>query len=236
MRVTLKKRDGLSVLPGSETASGAVMARTRSENYDEIKRGILSKAASLYSAHGYMRSSIADLADACQLSRGALYHYFSSKEAILYALLDAHLREMLGRIEDAKAGAPGDAREQLRLVVAAIVTLNAASPNEQRVLLNDMTFLGDTEQAALSQMEREIVGTMADLLLPLDQERKINRRTKTVYTMMMFGIINYTYTWYDPNGPITPDEFASMAVDLFLGGFTAKVDTAPQLRRLRRSG
>jgi len=40
------------------------MARTRSENYDGIYLGILTHAAALFSAQGYMRSSIADLADA----------------------------------------------------------------------------------------------------------------------------------------------------------------------------
>lgn len=64
------------------------MARTRSQNYDAIHLGILTHAAALFSAQGYTRSSIADLADACKLSRGALYHYFDSKEAILFAILD----------------------------------------------------------------------------------------------------------------------------------------------------
>ncbi len=43
--------------------------------------------------------------------------------------------------------------------------------------------------------------------------------------MILFGIINYTYTWYDPKGGIGPQEFADMAVELFLHGF-APVGTA----------
>ena len=82
------------------------MARTRSENYDGIHLGILTNAARLFSAQGYMRASIADLADACKLSRGALYHYFDSKEAILFAILDAHVREMIADVEAAVTGAP----------------------------------------------------------------------------------------------------------------------------------
>src|SRR3954453_13186934 len=75
------------------------MARTRSENYNGIHLGILTNAARLFSAQGYMRASIADLADACKLSRGALYHYFDSKEAILFAILDAHIREITEPVE-----------------------------------------------------------------------------------------------------------------------------------------
>jgi AcrR family transcriptional regulator len=212
------------------------MARTRSEQYEHIQRGILAKAAALYSAHGYMRSSIADLAEACQLSRGALYHYFESKEAILFAILDAHLREMIANIEAATVGAPPDPREQFRRVIAAIVRINAASPNEQRVLLNDLSFLGPGEQAALNRLGRQIVSIMAELLARLDQSGKMTPRTEKVYTMMLFGIINYTYTWYDPHGPVTPDEFADMAVNLFLEGFVSAANSGARRPRMRGAG
>src|SRR3954468_11992757 len=116
------------------------MARTRSENYDGIHLGILTHAARLFSAQGYMRASIADLADACKLSRGALYHYFDSKEAILFAILDAHIREMITDLEAAMAGQP-TTQDQFRAAIRAIVALNARSSNEQRIILNDLSFL-----------------------------------------------------------------------------------------------
>jgi len=37
--------------------------------------------------------------------------------------------------------------------------------------------------------------------------------------MILFGIVNYTYTWHDPKGGMGPQEFADTAVDLFLNGF-----------------
>src|SRR6202008_4906017 len=104
------------------------MARTLSENYDDIQRGILPTACGLFARQGYMRSSIADLADACKLSRGALYHYFDSKEAILCAILDAHVREMIQHVEAALAPG-GQTLVQFRNVIRAIVEVNAKSPN-----------------------------------------------------------------------------------------------------------
>src|SRR5437588_12704329 len=104
------------------------MARTRSENYDGIHLGILTNAARLFSAQGYMRASIADLADACKLSRGALYHYFDSKEAILFAILDAHIREMIEHVETAEA-AGGATLTQLQHAMRASVAVNAQSPH-----------------------------------------------------------------------------------------------------------
>ncbi|KRP91365.1 hypothetical protein AOQ73_24710 [Bradyrhizobium pachyrhizi] len=209
------------------------MARTRSENYDEIQRNILTTACGLFARQGYMRASIADLADACKLSRGALYHYFDSKEAILFAILDAHIREMITDVEAAMA-AKATTLEQFRAAIQAIVALNARSSDEQRVILNDLSFLGETEQDAIKALERRLVDTVSDLLVKLDKEGKIVKRTKKIYSMMLFGILNFSHTWYDPKGGIDPTEFADMVVDLFLYGFTMPVPAKDAARALRQ--
>ncbi len=165
-----------------------------------------------------MRASIAELAEACQLSRGALYHYFDSKEAILFAILDAHVREMIADVEAALAGQSATL-DRFRAAIRAIVELNARSPNEQRLILNDLAFLSEAEQKTIKALERQLVDTVADLLIRLDREGKIVKRSKRVYTMMLFGMLNFSHTWYDPKGDIEPKEFADMVVDLFLNGF-----------------
>jgi AcrR family transcriptional regulator len=147
------------------------MARTRSENYDDIQRGILTAACDLFAKQGYMRASIAELADACKLSRGALYHYFESKEAILFAILDAHVRQM---IADVEAGMSGQSTtlDRFRAAIRAIVELNARSSNEQRLILNDLSFLAEAEQQAIKTLERQLVDAISDLLIRLDRRAR----------------------------------------------------------------
>ena len=198
------------------------MARTRSENYDDIQRGILSAACGLFAKQGYMRASIADLAEACKLSRGALYHYFDSKEAILFAILDAHVRQMIADVETAIAKHTSTL-DQFRAAIRAIVDLNAHSPQEQRLILNDLTFLGEDDQQTIKSLERRIVDLITGLILQLDNKGKIVKRTKKVYTMMLFGTLNFSHTWYDPKGGIGPAEFADMVVDQFLHGIASPV-------------
>ena len=206
------------------------MARTRSENYDDIQSGILTAACDLFARQGYMRASIAELADACKLSRGALYHYFESKEAILFAILDAHVRQMIADVEVAMAR-QSTTLDRFRAAIRAIVELNARSSNEQRLILNDLSFLAEAEQQAIKTLERQLVDTISDLLIRLDTEGKIVKRSKKVYTMMLFGMLNFSHTWYDPKGDIEPQEFADMVVDLFLHGFTAPAAKGLPARR-----
>jgi AcrR family transcriptional regulator len=208
------------------------MARTRSEKYDDIQAGILRDAARLFATRGYERSSIGDLVEACGLSRGAIYHYFDSKEAILFAMLDSLVRSLLAQLEQAVArgGTPLYKFEQ---VIEAFVEHNARSPEEQIVLLNDLGALGAEEQRQIVQTERKIVELVGKVLSSIDETKKMNRKNARVYTMMLFGMINYTYTWYDANGPIKPKEFAQLAAGLFLRGFLS--DSAGPTDNLRTS-
>jgi AcrR family transcriptional regulator len=199
------------------------MARTRSENYDDIQGGILNAACALFAQQGYMRASIADLADACKLSRGALYHYFDSKEAILFAILDAHVRQMIADVEAAMA------RQSTSL--DRFRAANARSSNEQRLILNDLSFLAEAEQNAVKALQRQLVDIVSDLLIRLDTEGKIVKRSKKVYTMMLFGMLNFSHTWYDPKGDIEPKEFADMVVSLFLYGFAAPAEKGATARK-----
>ena len=121
----------------------------------------------------------------------------------------------------------GPTLTQFKNVIRAIVEVNAKSPHEQRVLIHDLSFLNEDEQRTIKDLERQLVDIVTDLLVRLDAEGKIVKRTKKIYTMILFGIINYTYTWYDPKGGIGPQEFADMAVELFLHGFVSGTATNP---------
>lgn len=198
------------------------MARTQSEQYPEIQRNILKRAAAVFARVGYVSSTITDLAKAIKVSRGALYHYFPSKEAILYGILDNQTLAFLEVVEEAMQSSHV-AVEQLRSVTKAIVEFNARSSDEQVILLNDLDQLAVREREAINDRQREILDRLSDLLIRVDTQGKITPGTKRVYTMMYLGIINYTFAWYDPNGKVKPAEFADLATDLFLNGFLGEM-------------
>ena len=196
------------------------MSRTRSERYDDIQAGILAKAARLFATRGYERTSIADLVEACQVSRGALYHYFDSKEAILFGMLDALVRGLLEQLQNAVAEG-GTPRALFERVILAFVEYNAHSPDAQIILLNDLGALSEPEQEQIKRVEREIVDLVERVLAAVDDKGRMTKGDAKVHTMMLISIVNYTYAWYDADGPVTPAKYAAMTCDLFLNGFLA---------------
>lgn len=200
------------------------MARTRSENFPEIQRNILKRAAAVFAKVGYASSSINDLVEATELSRGALYHYFPSKEAILYGILDYHVQEFLDNIDQAMHTSRV-AVEQLRAVTKAIVAFNTRSRNEQVIILNDINQLSEIHRERMKGLERRILDRLSDLLIRVDAQGRMTLDNKRIYTMMYLGIVNYTFAWYDPQGQVKPHEYADLATDLFLNGLLTAAPT-----------
>ena len=77
------------------------MARTRANDYDKKRLGILSRSAALFAAHGYTGTSITMIAEACGVSKALMYHYYRSKDAVLFDLLEDHLQNLVTVVEAA---------------------------------------------------------------------------------------------------------------------------------------
>ncbi len=185
------------------------MARTQSENYPEIRREILRKAAALFARKGYPNTTIADLAEANGMSRGLLYHYFDSKEAMLFEMLTTHLDDMLATIE-AAATVGDSAEDRFRNMVRAMVSMNAESKDLQIVLLHDLQNLQAAQRDEIVTKQRAILAVLRRLIRDNDTVGRTSGRKLKAYTMMVVGMINYTYIWYDPDGPVGPRAYADM--------------------------
>ncbi len=191
------------------------MARPRSEQFLEVKRAILKRAAEVFAKVGYLASTVDDLTEATGLSRGALYHYFSSKEALLFEIVHDALTGFLDTMIAAMRSAQ-DPVEQFRRVTAAIVDRNARARDEHAIVLNDINRFSEPNREKLKAIEREIVHRIGDLVMQLDTRGRVNPSNKSVFAMMYLGVINYTVAWYRPDGDVKPDQYAELVGTLFL--------------------
>ena len=201
------------------------MARTQSKFYPEIRENIMRTAARLFAEKSFASATIMDLAEACQSSRGALYHYFDSKEEILECILSEHVNTMLAELQ--KIGEERlEPLEHLRTLTRRIMQLNVENRSEQIVLLNDWNQLSSTLQTEIASSQRKIVSIIRDALTRVDGARKITPSNGSAYAMMFMGLLNYTYTWFDPEAGLSAEGYADLAVDVFLEGLAPTPGTA----------
>lgn len=205
------------------------MARTRSRDYDSIQDSILDKTADLFAARGYVASSISDIAEACQCSKSRLYHYFECKEAILIAILRRHVdRLLLGAREIVAEHA--DPTERFGELIRFFMEIYAVSRSKHVVLLTCMEFLPDAHRREIIDKERELISHVRNVLKAILPDTA-KAGLSNIDTMLFFGMINWTYTWYRADGSMQPHDLADRCVDIFLNGYRAAAgETAPRKR------
>ncbi len=193
------------------------MARTQATDYAERREAILQRAAALFAERGFLGASIADLARTCKISKSLVYHYYPSKEDILFDVMDSHLRALEAgatEIESRK----GDAAEKLRALTHKFMHLYVGAEARHKVLLNELQRLPPKRRAIIVGRQRHLIAFVESLIGQLKPDVAQRPEKKLSLAMLYFGMINWTHTWFDPRGPVTPEEIAELAADLTLSG------------------
>jgi len=193
---------------------GYSLARTRSKNYSDNQNLILETAARLFAEQGFHRASISELAQQCEFSKAWIYHYFDSKEAILFALLSQHLSEL-----QQLAVSNLEPILQFREYVHDCIEIYVRKVNHHVVLNRDIEYLPAKLGEQIRKQKKDLLDRFSELLLKIRPELSSSPGGIKPQAMIFFGMLNWTYTWYDPKGPLGPQDFADLAVDLYLNGF-----------------
>lgn len=201
------------------------MARTRSPDYDNIQELILELTADLFASRGYVATSIGDIAEACNCSKSRLYHYFDSKEAILIAMLVKHVDTLLAGTREVVARY-SDPIERFSHLIRYFMEIYSVSRSKHVVVLTCTPFLPDANRRELIDKQRELVSHVRNILKAIRPDAVVPGSTTDIDTMLFFGMINWTYTWYRAEGAVSPQALADRIVGIFLNGYRAGGDNS----------
>jgi AcrR family transcriptional regulator len=193
------------------------MARTQAADYDERKEAIVETAAALFASQGFAGASVADLAKRCKTSKSLVYHYYESKEDILYDVMISHVRALEAAAREAVKSDERPERK-LRELAHRFMALYVGAANRHKVLLNDLDHLPKARRAEIVTVQRGLIEIVRKLLLEIEPGLKRKSGASFAAAMLFFGTINWTHTWFDSKGAVSAGALAEMAVDLTLGG------------------
>ena len=195
------------------------MARGRSPGYEDQREMILNQAAALFARRGYPATSMNEVAEACGLSKPTLYHYFKDKYHLLVHITEGHVSRLQALVEEVQAqNLPPEAR--LRTLIQRFVQEYAEAQHANRVLTEDVKFLQPEDHERVLGKERAVVAAFADALGQMRPDTEAAGLTKAL-TMLLFGMINWMFTWLRPDGNLDYEAMAPIVADLFFGGVPA---------------
>ena len=193
------------------------MARSRAKDHDDKREAMLHGAAIVFSRDGYDRASMAQLAGELGVSKGLLYHYYASKEALLFDIVQNHLAALAEVVEEADDPAL-DPQARLEALVVALLEAYRDADAEHRVQVEGMRILPEADQEKLKELERRLVALFAEAVRALDPDLFAGKPLIKPVTMSLFGMMNWAYMWFRDDGPMSRAEYARLATRLLLNG------------------
>ncbi len=203
------------------------MTRVRADDYESKKQSILSRAAALFARKGFDSATMIEVAAACGTSKSHLYHYFPAKEDLLFAMVSEHITEQAAELS-AIVELPLSAEERFSRYVSAFVKRAANSRDEHQVLMNDLHYLPDAKRKKVRKLERRLVDLMVSLLREINPKLMEPVNVRGPYAMLLFGMIIWTFTWYQKSGAISPAELSERICQVFVHGFKGAQFPAPR--------
>lgn len=194
------------------------MTRARAIDYELKKQVILDQAAALIAQRGFDGATMSEVAAACGASKSHLYHYFPSKEDLLFAIVNEHITQQ-EKVLSVIAHGPGPASERFQRFVSTFMQAGAKSRHQHLVLMNDIKFLPAPQREEIRKLEVKLMHLMIGLLKEINPELMAPSEVHAPYALLLFGMVIWTFTWYEASGPISPSELAERVAQLFIDGF-----------------
>ena len=201
------------------------MARTQAADFDQKQDAIMQQATRLFARKSFAGASLADIAKQSGVSKSLIYHYYPSKEAILYDIMRRHVGELLETVEKAQ-DAVLDPAAQLEKSTRALLRRYVGASDAQKVLLYELEALPKRERSEIVAAQRALIDRIEAILLAHAPALASDRPALRARTMLYFGMINWSNAWFNAGGPISRDALADMAAQTALGGLAAAAQTA----------
>ncbi|WP_295533271.1 TetR/AcrR family transcriptional regulator [uncultured Thioclava sp.] len=197
------------------------MARTRASDFEEKQHNLLLDAARVFASQGMEKASMSQIALEAGVSKSLLYHYYPSKDALIFAIIQAHLEDLDYALAEAN-DATLPPHEQLKALVMVVLDAYRGADDQHKVQLNAGPALSDAQKAELTKLERKIVGYFSNVLRAIHPELDRPERPLVMpVTMSLFGMMNWVYMWFKEGGPISREDYADVATTLILEGVKA---------------
>jgi AcrR family transcriptional regulator len=182
---------------------------------------ILEAAAQIFSQKGFHGASMQDIAEAVQLQKASLYHHVASKQEILLEILDDALDLLIERVSIV-AALPISPQERLRQAMQTYLQILAEHRALAAVLLLEYRSLEPEYHHRHLPRRDRFEALWRDLIREGAEAGAFHCEHCSLAARALLGVMNWTITWYRPDGPLSPAEIADQFAELFLKGLIVR--------------
>jgi AcrR family transcriptional regulator len=186
-----------------------------------VRARVLTAAVELFASKGFDGTSVQEIVQRAEVTKGAMYHYFTSKDDLLYEIYHSLISAQLADLDEilSRQLSPPEA---VRAIIANLIETTAARAEETAVFAREMHRLDGERLAAIRADRRRYHETFRTLIEKAQAEHLFSAvASAETVTLMVFGVINQLPTWYRPAGPKTSAQLAGEVTAFVLAALRA---------------
>ena len=164
--------------------------------FDRQLGKILEHATEVFCNKGYAGASMRDLSRATGMSLAGMYHYFGSKERLLFLVQKHTFSTILSRVRD-RLSAGENAEQGIHLFIVNHLEYFLEHQQAMKVLSHEDDVLEDEYGREIARIKREYYQTCRELMDRYKKEKGLGFDSRTT-VLSLFGMMNWIYTWYNP--------------------------------------
>jgi TetR/AcrR family transcriptional regulator, cholesterol catabolism regulator len=186
----------------------------------DSRQEILRVAARLFQQRGYHATSMNDVAAALKLSKGGLYHYFQSKDEILFELMSHALDITEQRVLEPLRSIPNPEERLRTLIRLHVDVVLSMRDREITVLLHENHPLPPSLRKQINARKKSYIRFLETLIAEVQQARGAAAQgvSARAATFALLGMINWLYQWYKQEGTLSAEQIAHEYTDIFFAG------------------
>ena len=187
-----------------------------------IPTKLMRVSVELFAEFGYAQTSVQQIVDAAGVTKGALYHYFSSKDDLLFDIYDRLLSLQSEHLEEIVSRGLGPV-ETIRLVCEDVIVTSIDGLDDAIVFFRSQHMLSAERQSEVKRRRREYNDAFEAILKRGQADGAFRTDIPpAVLIANFFSDPHYLAQWYSPGGRLSKQQVASQLTDLYLAGLTAK--------------
>ena len=184
------------------------------------RRAIEDAASTLFRARGYAATSIRDIAQALEIRGPSLYAHVTSKEDVLWAIVDRAARRFERAADDATFITHGSAIDRLTHLVRAHVAVIAVDPGEASVFVAEWRHLSPDRRGQILERRDAYEERFRTVIRDGMADGTFAITDPALAATFLLSALNGVAGWYRPDGRLTADRIADHFVDLAVRALT----------------
>lgn len=189
---------------------------TVSDDYRAVE--IYREAANIIFEKGFDATSMGDIAEAVDLTKGGLYYYIKGKKALLYAIMDFAMNRLESEVLE-PARKEEDPEERLTILLSGHAELVIEDASAMTILVYEEEGLDESHRPKIRQRKRTYADFLRDTITAvLEKHGRSSKIDAAMAASSVLGTVHWIVRWYQPSGRLSSDEVVNHVTELILHG------------------